>query len=327
MVSLFKDRSPIAVVWLLFLSFIVHSNLIFSPIVVSSSIDNGMLSLFLSKYFLGLSSFFVALFYLLLILFQALFINTIFSNHHMYSRVNYLPAMVYILLSGIFQEWGNLSPSLLINTLVIALYAYTLKLYNNPNPKTLIFNMGLLVGLIILLYHPLALLIIAALFAVMIIRTFNPSEWIVLLLGIVTPFYFLFSYLFLFNKLSTYQVYLPHWHLNTPIIQHNYLFYTTIALLLIVLLIGTYYWRQENRKLLIQVRKNWGLLLSLFFVLLPVPFLNKGVVLDCFILWIVPASPLIAKGFFVPLQSRLPNIMFWALLLWGILVKWQIIQG
>ncbi len=327
MVSLFKDRSPIAILWLVILSIVVHSNFVFSPPIIVASSDNGLFSFLLSKYFFALSPFIGILIYHILVLFQALFINTIFSNHHMYGRANYLPAMVYILLTGVFAEWGNLSPSLFINTLVIGLYAYTLQLYNNPNPKTLIFNMGLLVGFIILLYHPLALLIVAALFAVMIIRTFNPSEWIVLLLGIISPFYFLFSYLFLFDKFSSYKTYLPHWHLNLPIIHINAIFYISLILLFFILMIGVYFWRLENRKLLIQVRKNWGLLISLFFILLPVPFLNKGVVLDCFILWIVPASPLIAKGFFVPAQNRIPNIMFWILLLWGIFKNWQILHS
>lgn len=327
MVSLFNNRSPIAILWLVLLCMVVHSNFVFSPIVVASFSDNGLLSIFLKRYCIGQSPFLILMLYLVVVLFQALFINSIFNNHHMYSRVNYLPAMVYVLLTGVYTQWATLSPSLLINTLVIGLYAYTLQLYNNPNPKTLIFNMGFLVGGIILLYQPLALLIIAALFAVVIIRTFNPSEWIVLLLGIITPFYFLFSYLFLFDKFSTYQNYLPYWHFDLPSLPKESTFYISIVLLFILLIIGIYNWRLENRKLLIQVRKNWGLLLSLFFVLLPVPFLNKEVVLECFILWIVPASPLIAKGFFVPIQNRIPNIMFWVLLLWGILVNWQIIHS
>ena len=327
MVSLFKDRSPIAIIWLFLLCIAVHSSFVFSPPAVLQSDNNGLLSVFLNKFCLGLSPILLICIYHVCVLVQAFWLNAILSNFHMYGRVNYFPAMVYILLTGVFLEWNNLSPSLLINTLIIGLYAKTLQLYNHPNPKTLIFNMGLLVGIIILLYHPLALLIIAALFAVMIIRTFNPSEWIVLLLGIATPFYFSFSYLFLFDRWSSYSDYIPHWQFNLPDIHINNVFFITVGLLFLVLIIGLYYWQQENRKLLIQVRKNWGLLITLFFILLLVPFINKGSSLDSFLLWIVPASPLIAKGFFVPSNNRLPNIMFWLLFALILLKNWQIIHS
>ncbi|MCW3108845.1 MAG: hypothetical protein JWQ09_3351 [Segetibacter sp.] len=326
MVTLFKDRSPATVIWLFILSFIVHSHFIVDFPAIPNDRQDGLLSVFLNNYVALLSPVIVIFIYHAIVIIQALRLNYLFNDHRMYSKVNFLAAMVYILLTGIFKEWSNLTPALIENILVIWLFAKTVRLYNNPNPKTLLFNIGLLIGASIILYHPSALLILVAFFAVMVVRPFIITEWLVLLMGVIFPFYFLASYLYLTDSLHSIFLYIPKWGLNIPHTVISPAFFVTIGLILVILILGMFYSQQESRRLLIQVRKNWVVLSVMLIVMLPIPFINIGAGIDSLLLWIVPASPYMAKGFLAPKKNTLPNLMFWSLLILALLKNWQVVQ-
>ena len=326
MVALFKDRSPATVIWLFILSFIVHSHFIVDFPVIPHDQQDGLLSVFLNSYIALLSPVIIIFIYHAIVIIEALRINYLFNDHRMYSKSNFLAAMVYILLSGIFKEWSSLTPALIENILVIWLFAKTVRLYNNPNPKTLLFNIGLLIGISIILYHPSALLVLVAFFALMVVRPFIITEWVVLLMGVIFPYYFLVSYLYLTDGLASILLYIPKWGLNVPHTFISPAFFVTVGLILVIVILGMVYSQQESRRLLIQVRKNWVVLTVMLLVMLPIPFINMGADLDSLLLWIVPASPYMAKGFLGPKKNTLPNIMFWSLLILALLKNWQVIQ-
>jgi hypothetical protein len=62
--------------------------------------------------------------------------------------------------------------------------------------------------------------------------------------------------------------------------------------------------------------------------MLPLPFIAKHTGVDMLLLFLVPVSPFMAKGFLTPKKDTLPNIMFWSLLVviainnWGRLIKY-----
>jgi len=325
-VALFKDRSPATVIWLFILSFVVHSHFVVGFPVVANDQPDGLLSVFLNRYIAQLSPVLVIFLYHAIVIIEALRINYLFSDNRMYSKPNFLAAMVYVLLTGIFREWSNLTPALIENVLVIWLFAKTVRLYNNPNPKTLLFNIGLLIGASIILYHPSALLILVAFFALTVVRPFVITEWVVLLMGVIFPYYFLAAYLYLTDRIGSIVRYIPRWGLNVPHTVISPAFFVTIGLILVILMLGMVYSQQESRRLLIQVRKNWVVLTVMLLVMLPIPFINKGVGIDSLLLWIVPASPYMAKAFLGPRKNTLPNLMFWSLLVLALVKNWQVVH-
>lgn len=313
-------------IWLILLSLLVHSHFLIDFPGVQAPRHDGLFSIMLNRYVAPLNAVLILLIYHTVIIVQALRLNYLFSENRMYNKPNYLAAMVYVLITGIFKEWSALTPALLDNLLVIWLYAKTVKLYNAPEPKTLLFNIGIIIGVSILFYHPSALLILVALFAVMVVRPFVITEWLVLLMGVLSPFYFLASWLYLTDSLHTINQYIPAWQLNLPDTQITAWFFVTVGLILAILFIGLFYYQSESRRLLIHVRKNWGVLIVMLLVMLPIPFINKDAGIDSLFLWIIPASPFIAKGFLAPRQNYLPNLMFWALLGLGILKNWGLVR-
>ena len=59
--------------------------------------------------------------------------------------------------------------------------------------KKNIFNIGLLSGLSILIFFPTFLFVFVVLFGLLIFRPFRIQEWFIVILGIITPFYFVFA--------------------------------------------------------------------------------------------------------------------------------------
>jgi len=90
--------------------------------------------------------------------------------------------------------------------LLIWVWAKMSNLYNNKHAKTTLYNIGIAIGICTFFYfHALAfsLLII---FALLITRPPKIAEWIIPVIGIITPWYFLFSWLFLTDKLYSFHV-------------------------------------------------------------------------------------------------------------------------
>lgn len=323
MVALFKDRSPATIIWLFVLSIIVHSHFLVEPPHILALEDDGLIPVVVKKYLAGFSSLVVTFLYHAIVLLQALRLNYLFTDNRMFTKVNYTTAMVYIMLTGIFHAWSNVTPALISNSLIIWFFANAVRLYNNPNPKTLIFNIGLITGVSILLYHPSTVLILVAIVALLIVRPFFIAEWLVLLLGLLSPFYFLFSYLYLSDNLSTLSNYIPQWQFALPNIKPTVLFFTTWSFVIIILFIGIIYWQRETRRLIIQVKKNWSVLHIMLLLMLPMIFISKNAGMDILLLLIVPLSPMMAKAFFTPKKETLPNIIFWCVILLIAINNWS----
>ena len=304
------------------LSIAVHAHFFIFPPQVVASAGDGLISMFLNHYVAVWDPVFIMLLYHFLVLSQALRINFLFNDQRMFSKPTYLTAMVYVLVTAIFPQWNQLTPALVANTLIIWLFSQIVNLYNSPNPKTLLFNIGLIIGGCILMYHPTSLLILIALFALMVVRPFNVTEWLVMLMGVVAPFYFLFVYLYLADKWFQLKQYVPMFQLNLPDVDPTPLFFVTIGFILLLLFMGIYYFQDRSRRMLIQVRKNWGVLMVMLLVMLPLPFISKNASLDSLLLWAIPVSPFIAKGFLSPKKNTLPTIMFWALIILIVLNNW-----
>ena len=139
------------------------------------------------------------------------------SQFKMFQNISYLPAFTYIILTALFPFWDVISAGLIANSLVIWILVKILRLYDQTQPKTLEFNIGLIVGASILLYEPIAILIPVVLFALAIIRPFRLPEWLVLLMGILLPFYFVFAFVFLTNQANHFAQFLPRLDWENPL--------------------------------------------------------------------------------------------------------------
>jgi len=262
----------------------------------------------------------------LIILIQAIRLNMVLTDFRMYQSTNYITAMTYILFTGMINQWNSISAALISNSLVLWIFILLSRLYNNQNPRTLLFNIGMLVSLTIMAYHPTAILIMVVLFALAVVRPFRIVEWILLLMGILLPYYFLASYLFLNNQIKTFTHYLPILKLQYPVLQTDLWMWINIGYLFIALIAGMIYWQRYNNRLVMQIRKNWSVMLVLLLILVIAPFLFDGAGMDTAILCLIPLSAFVANAFGYPRRLILPNLLFWLGILLVVHNNWALIK-
>ena len=256
----------------------------------------------------------------LLLFTQAITFNKLINDQKLMQRANYLPAMSYLLITSLFPEWNILTAPLLINTLLIWVWARMSNLYQSNHPKTTLFNIGMVIGLSTFFYFPSLAFAALIIFALLVTRPFNLAEWIISLLGIVTPLYFLVSLLYLFDKLVGYH--LPAFAVTYPRFNQSYWSLTAVALVLITFLIGAYFVQVNFRRQLVQVRKSWSLIMLYLVVAVFIPFINSTHTFEYWILAAVPLSAFIGSMFLYSQKKWFTHTIHWMMVLFVVIINY-----
>ncbi|MEK0423109.1 MAG: hypothetical protein RLZ95_1019 [Bacteroidota bacterium] len=312
MVFLFRDRSDINLLFLVLLSVGLHFHNWVTPPMVIANASDGLLPYILVHYIRPLSPLILIILFQVIILSQAIRLNILMSKLKMFQHVSYLPGFTYIILTALFPYWDVISSGLVANSLVIWILVKLLRLYDQNQPKSLEFNIGLILGISILLYSPIAILIPVVLFALTIIRPFKLAEWLVLLMGILLPFYFIFTFVYLTSGVQEFTHYLPRLDWKNPLIKPNLKILLTLALILVQFLAGLYYWQEQQSRFIIQVRKYWGVLLLVLILTLFQPIIFSTQALYASAIVLTPLACFISFAYSVPKSLFIPNILFWS---------------
>ena len=245
----------------------------------------------------------------LLLYSQAITFNKFANDQRLMQKPNYLTAMAYLLITSLFKEWNILSAPLIVNTLLIWVWANMSNLYNTKNAKSTLFNIGIAIGIATFFYFPsiaFAILIIAGL---TVTRPFKLSEWLIALLGIITPYYFLLAYVFLTDKWKGYS--LPGFSVGLPKFYASHWATAAIIIVLAATVIGIFFIQQNFRRQLVQTRKSWNLVFLYFLVAVFIPFINTTHTFQYWILCAVPLSAFVGSTFLYPAKKWFPLLLHW----------------
>ncbi len=326
MVSFFREKSSAGIFWLIALSSLLHAQfLLHAPQIIAVK-EQGFLYEILQPLSV-FPAFALALFYQAIIIIQALRLNYILNDARMFSKTALTTAMSYLLLTALFPAWNNITPALIANSLLIWLIQRFIKLYNTPQPRTSIFNTGLIAACAVLLYHPAVVVVLISFFALAILRAFKLNEWFVLLLGLITPFYCLCSVLFLNDELKDVLYYIPKFHVHRLNTDDKIAMLTTSIAASVLILAGIFSWQQNIARMIIHVRKNWSVLLLMLLFFIAVIFFIKDIQFDALLLAMVPASVFISCIFLYPKRSLFPAILFWLTLAVVAYNNWVLVKN
>jgi hypothetical protein len=281
-----------------------------APIVIANPSD-GLLAYLLFHYIQPLPSLALMVLFHVIVITQALRLNILLSRFKMFQQVSYLPAFTFVLLTALFPFWDAISSGLIANALIIWILVKLNRLYDQTQPKTVEFNIGLIVGFSILMYEPIAILIPVVVFALAIIRPFRLAEWLVLIMGILLPFYFIFTYVFLTDSAAAFTAFLPKLDWKNPLAGLELKAAITLIFIAIQLLIGIYFWQAQQNRNIIQVRKYWGVMLLTLFVTFFQPIIFSTQALYASAIVLAPLASFICYGYASPKQLLLPNVLFW----------------
>lgn len=261
-----------------------------------------------------------ALIAFLLLFTQAVSFNKLVNDQRIMQRPNYLTGMSYLLITSLFVEWNMLSAPLIINTLLIWVWAKMSGLYSNPKPKAALFNIGIAIGLSTFFYFPSLAFAALIIFGLAITRPFKPAEWLIALFGIITPYYFLLAIVFLTDQWKGYQF--PGFAVTNPVFNQTQWAYSAIIIVLFASIVGIFFIRQNFRRQLIQARKSWNLVFLYLAVALFVPFVNATHTFDYWILCAVPLSAFLGATFLYPSRNWFPLLLHWLMVVFVIVISY-----
>jgi hypothetical protein len=245
----------------------------------------------------------------LLLFTQAITFNNLVNDQRLMQKPNYLTAMSYLLVTSLFKEWNVLSAPLIINTLLVWVWARMSGLYNNPKPRAALFNIGMVIGVSTFFYFPSIAFSALIIFGLAVTRPFKLAEWLTALLGIITPYYFLLAYVFLTDKWKGYKF--PGIAISYPKFDQSKWALTAIIIVLISSLVGLFYIQQNFRRQLVQTRKSWNLVFLYLLVAVFIPFINATHTFEYWILCAIPLSAFMAAAFLYPEKKWFPTTLHW----------------
>jgi hypothetical protein len=250
------------------------------------------------------------------VFFISFLIQQISSSFSLLKVRTKLPAIIFILLAGGFPALHTLHP-VYIAAVFLMLGIYSLfSVFNNAEPVTHFFNVGLFLSLGAMFYIHLLVLLPAFFIAVSVLRR-EPRfrDHFALFIGFIVPIIFAFSYLFFTDGLpETFNM------LKINIITHvsnfgnNYVLIGYTGIVALLTLIGSIKMIQLYDSSKVSTRKYFHVLFILFLFSLIGFLLVPAVSNEILILSFIPLSLMIGN-LFVSISSR-----FWSEFLFSILL-------
>lgn len=255
----------------------------------------------------------------LLLFVQATTLNFYINSQKMAAKPNYLCGMAYLLVTSFFPEWNVFSAALIVNTIMIWIVIKLLTLGSMTKVKGTLFNLGFTIGICSLLYLPSVTLLLIVIFGLIIMRAPRLAEWAMVFLGFITLWYFLLAWLFLTDRLYSYQI----GSLRFGMAVDTFTTEVNIRLgtILFMFLLGIYLLQTEIMKLIIQIRSRWNILLVGAVALILTPFLNKNIDLTNWIISIFFISPFVGIAFYFINSKWVRIILHWGMV--GMILYFQ----
>ena len=124
MVFLFRDRSVVNILLVLLLSVGVHIHQSGQVQAITAIADhhNGLFSYVLANYIYSLPAPVQVILFHALIVTQALRLNMVMQDLRMFASVNYVPAMTYVLLTGLLMQSDVITETLVSNSLTLWMF-------------------------------------------------------------------------------------------------------------------------------------------------------------------------------------------------------------
>lgn len=314
MIGLFKQKNPANLLFVLALAVLLKLPLFTQPVIPQADEEAARLYQILLSWLNRLSGnrpLFYSILTFLLLFTQAMQLNKLMNDYRMMQRSTFLPAVSYLLITSLLPEWNSFSAPLLVNTLALWIFSRLFRLYNLPQAKATIFNIGFAIGLCAFLFFPSLIFFGWMLLALLIMRTLKLNEWLIGLMGVITPFYFYAAWLIISDQWNGNKLIRPL-EFSIPVPEQSLWLAASSFLLVVPFLTGGYYVQENLRKMLIQVRKNWSLLLFYLLFAILLPFIsNTSSGLENWICITIPFASFHAYSYLYPPHRWFPVILFW----------------
>jgi hypothetical protein len=318
MINIFRAFNPLNVLWLAIVLFLSRMGYLFHvPDKIEFIFVEPFARLLIPiSYEYAFSPTLNVLLAAILIFIQALLLNHLINFYNLLGKPTFLPALMYVTLSGLFTPFLMLSAPLICNFLIIWMLYKLFSLYKGEDAKPIVYDLGMIVALGSLIYFPFIYLFLVIWIALVLFKPFNWREWVVGIVGYATVFFFLAVFYYLNDRLGGfYKIWRP---LGTKFPDHisinsyNYLLLVPVIMILVLCFLTL----QKNFfKSYVQTRKSFQLLFFIFLIAAFSFYVNAEFQLNHFLLCIVPAAVFFAYYFLYATRKWFYESLFLLLLI------------
>lgn len=312
MLHLFRNNSPYTVILLFLFALLIKLQALLHPVAPVALPHHALygLVLRLCNNLLQGSAFGYTFLALLILFGEAIYLNSIVVRHRLFHKATYLPAFVYLALSSVTPQFSYFTPFLLANFCVLGALDISLHFAQTTQPRKQMFNAGFLLALASLLHFPAVAYFPFFVFALLMLRPFNIGEWVVALLGYLTPYYFFAGILFLADRFALLRRW-PELSLALPARSHfPAVLVSAVAGAALLLAAGLLALHGQMTKTTIYVRRSWSVVVALFIASLIAAVLSQHYKESCWLL-VVPGLALVASAtLHLEKRKRLSNFAF-----------------
>lgn len=231
-----------------------------------------------------------------------------------------LPAFFYAVLTLGFTQMHYLSAELLASAILVFVFFRIFNTYKSESTSINFLDAGLLVSVASLIYFPAIFFLLFLFCSLIILRPFHWREWVFVFVGLLLPYFFLFSIYYLAgwspaNYLAGLSMIMERNPQHFKLSQISHLVYT-----LLILILGSGYMMVSIDNMKIHARKFFLVLLSFFGVsviaYLAIPSAGIGIAYAASI----PAAYLFTHYFSKCRRNWLNELLF---LLFLLMLIWQ----
>lgn len=234
----------------------------------------------------------------LMLFVQALIFNRIINSYNLLGKSTYLPALLYISAGSLFAPFLILSPTLFCNFLMLLIMEKFLSIYKRDEVKSVMFDLGMIVALGTLIYFPFITMLPVTWISLMIFRPFNWREWMAVLIGFTTVFFFLAVFYYWSDSLEKfYLIWLPLGS-RFPTRLHINLYDALVLIpVVLILILGIFQLQKNFFRSVVHLRKSFQILFFMGITALVSFYMKQDLRLYHFLLAVPPASALLAYYF------------------------------
>lgn len=120
------------------------------------------------------------------------------------SELTLIPGLAFVLIICLIPEFGQFQPILISNTFLLFALNQLFEVSSRKPSERKIYNVGLWLAMAALMYSSYALLIIAFISGINMLRSYRIGDLKVLLLGFITPYFLTGAYFFWIDILPFY---------------------------------------------------------------------------------------------------------------------------
>lgn len=319
MIGIFKNNNPLALLMLALLAYLPAIN---AEATVNAAVPAGSTAILkaLSEYlsFLdGSKGILGKIIFPALLLAEALILNKIITDHKLMDRAGFVPAMSFLLLNAMlpFQT----SPVILVlNALILIVFKLLITMYKENNANNKLLLIGFIVGCMASMNTNFLILFCWIVICIMIMRPASIREWLLAITGFILPFYFIFSGLYLLEKLNS-PMGFPPFSIGFNLPPLSPWVWSKTGLFLVLPWIGILSFNRQIGKMMIQARKAYLVMLILVLATLVICLLSIKDISTTIPLMLVPSTLLFSPLFLAFKKNFIPNLILLVLIILSML--------